>query len=184
MLKNTSSKLLLAGVLFSFYACGTSTTTTETPTSTETTTEASTEIQKAVNAEANSETENLEYAEKAEANQRAIAFYEALKNGLYESTPEFVEQNKYKNFSETSWIEMLKTEVDTKGKIERYELQKSKYEKVEGTNSERKVEIYFEVTRNGKKYIEEMEWVKTDGEPFLLTDLEYKKAENTSEDDD
>ncbi|WP_338812618.1 hypothetical protein V9L05_14700 [Bernardetia sp. Wsw4-3y2] len=179
MIKQLSSKLLIAGILCAFYACGT-------PNNTESTTEAdsNTEIQQAVNAEANTEQENLEYAEKAEATEQAISFYEALKNGLYENTTVMVEQNMYTNFSETTWLEMLKKEAETNGQVEKYALQASKYEKVEGTNSGHKVEFTFEVTRNGKKYIEEMDWYKTDGQPFLLTEIEYKKENSTEEDDD
>lgn len=179
MIKSFSSKLLVAGILFSFYACGTPT-TTENATETET----NTEVQSIVNKEANTDQENLEYAEKAEATEQAISFYEALKNGLYENTTAMVEQNMYSNFSETTWLEMLKKEAETTGQVEKYALQTSKYEKVEGTNSGRKVEFTFEVTRNGKKYMEEMDWYKTDGEPFLLTKIEYKKENSTEEDDD
>lgn len=176
-----SSKLLVAGVLVGFYACGTPTTT---ETSTEENKETTTEIQQAVNTEANTEQENLEYAEKQEATNQAIAFYDALKNGLYEKTTELVEQNQFNNFSETTWLEMLKKEAQTKGQVEKYALQTSKYEKVEGTNSTRKVEMTFEVTRNGKKYMEKMDWYKTDGEPFLLTEIEFQNENHTEEDDD
>lgn len=181
MLKTTSSKLLIAGILFAFSACGTP---TNTETATETSTEATTEIQQAVNKDANSEQENMEYAEKAEATERAIAFYDALKTGMYANTTEMVEPTIYKNFSETTWLEMLKKEAETKGQVEKYEMLSSKYEKVEGSNSGRKVEMTFEVTRKGQKYMEEMYWYKTDGEPFMLTELEYKNAETSTEDDD
>jgi hypothetical protein len=90
----------------------------------------------------------------------------------------------YNGFSATTWVEMLKNEAKTKGQVEKYALQTSKYEKVESTNSGRKVEFIFEVTRNGKKHLEEMDWYKTDGEPFLLIKMEYKKENSTEEDDD
>ena len=180
-MKQLSLKLFVLGIVLSLYSC-------ETPKSTETTTETSTEtnteIQQTVKVEVNKEQENLEYAEKAEATKQAIAFYEALKNELYEKTTEMVEQNMYKDFSETTWIESLKKEAKTNGQVEKYALQTSKYEKVEGTNSGRKVEFTFEVTRKGKKYVEEMDWYKTDGEPFLLTKMEYKSEGSTEEDDD
>ena len=173
------SKLLVAALLFSFYSCGT-------PTNTEMATEVdpNTEVQLAVNAEANTEQENMEYAEKSEATNQAISFYEALKNGLYQTTTELVEKNIYKNYSEAAWLESLKKIDKERGNVESYELKSSKYQLVEGTNSGRKVEFTFEVTRNGKKCIEEMDWYKTDREPFLLTEMEYKREENTKEDDD
>jgi hypothetical protein len=176
-----TSKLFIAGILFAFYACGTPQTNTETEVIE---TDPKTEIQQAVNKEANSEQENMEYAERAEANKRAVSFYDALKSGLYANTTEMVEPTMYKNFSETTWLEMLKNEATTKGNVEKYEMLSSKYEKVEGTNSGRKVEMTFQVTRKGQKYMEEMYWYKTDGEPFMLTELEYKKAETSTEDDD
>jgi translation initiation factor 2 beta subunit (eIF-2beta)/eIF-5 len=178
-----SLKLLIAGILFSFYACGTPA-NTENTTESETNGEANTEIQQTVNKEANTEQENLEYSEKSEATNQAIAFYEALKNGLYENTTAMVEQNMYNGFSAATWVETLKKEAGTKGQVEKYALQTSKYEKAEGTNSGRKVEMTFEVTRNGKKHLEEMDWYKTDGEPFLLTKMEYKLEASTEEDDD
>ncbi len=179
MLKITSSRILIAGILFAFSACG-----TNTETATEASTESTTEIQQAVNKEANSEQENMEYAERAEANERAIAFYDALKTGMYANTTEMVEPTMYKNFSESTWLEMLKKEAETKGQVEKYEMLSSKYEKSEGTNSGRKVEMTFEVTRKGQKYMEEMDWYKTDGEPFMLIEMEYKNAETSTEDDD
>lgn len=174
-------KLLVAGILFSFYSCGTP---SNTETTTETKIETDTEIQKAINSEVNTEQENLEYAEKSEATNQALLFYELLKKGQYENTPQMVEQNMYKNFSETTWLKRLKTVDEKMGQVEKYELQSSKYEKIEGTNSGRKVEFTFEVTRNGQKHIEKMDWYKTDGEPFLLTEIEYESEGSTEEDDD
>lgn len=173
------SKLLFAGFLFAFYSCGTPTTTTETTTEADTT-----EVQQTANTGANTETENLEYAEKAEATTQAIAFYELLKNGLYENTIEMVDQNMYKDFSKETWIAILKKQETEKGKLEKYALQTSKYEKVEGTNNGRKVEFTFEVTRNGTKHIEKMDWYKTDGEPFLIIETEYSGKKSSEEDDD
>ncbi len=179
MTKLLFTKLFIIALLFSVSSCGT-------PTDRETTTQTdpNMEVQKAVNAEANTDQENSEYAEKQEATNQAIAFYDALKNGMYENTTSMVEPTMYKEFSEVTWLEMLKEQAQTKGEIEKYSLQTSKYEIVEGTNSGRKVEMIFEITRKGQKYIEEMEWYKTDGEPFMLTEMEYKEMKNTAEDND
>jgi hypothetical protein len=179
MIKSVFSKLLIVAILLSFYSCGT-------PANTETTEETTTdtEVLPVVSAENTREQENLEYAEKQEATNQAISFYEALKSGLYEKTTQMVEPKMYKDFSEASWLEMLKKADKKMGTVEKYSLQSSKYEKVEGTNSGRKVETVFEVTRNSKKYVEEIYWYKTDGEPFMLTKIEYKTEGSTEEDDD
>ena len=179
MIKQLSSKLLIAGILFAFYACGT-------PNNTESTTEAdsNTEIQQAVNAEANTEQKNLEYAEKAEATEQAIAFYNSLKHGLYEKTVKIIDKENYENFSDLEWLERLKKEEESKGKVETYALQTSSIEML--SDGSKAVKMTFDVTRNGKKYKEEMDLIKMNGKTsYLLKEIEFEaETANTEEDDD
>ncbi|WP_375561879.1 hypothetical protein ACE193_04845 [Bernardetia sp. OM2101] len=181
MIHSLFSKLLIAGILFSFYSCGTP---TNTETTTEETKEENTEIQQAVNAEANKEQENLDYAEKQEATNQAIAFYEALKNGLYDKTTEMVDKENYEKFSETEWIALLKKETETKGETEKYAMQTSTLETLE--DGSKIVKMTFDVTRNGKKYKEEMDLIKMNGKTsYLLKEIEFEaETANTEEDDD
>lgn len=181
MIKSVFSKLLIAGILFSFYSCGTPTTT---ETTTEETKEENTEIQQAVNAEANTDQENLDYAEKQEATNQAIAMYGFLKNGLLEKTITLVDTENYENFSDKEWLALLKKEDETKGAIESYSMQTAKIETLE--DGSKVVKMTFDVTRNGKKYKEEMDLIKMNGKTsYLLKEIEFEaETANTEEDDD
>jgi hypothetical protein len=175
-----SSRLLIAGILFAFYACGTPPANTETAT---TETDPNTEIQQAVNKEANTDEENTEYAEKSEATNQAIALYEFLKNGLYENTSELVDKENYPNFSEAEWVALLKKEAETKGQVEKYAMQTSKIETL--ADGSKVVKMSFDVTRNGKKYKEEMDLVKMDGQTsYLLKEIEFEAETSSTEEDD
>ncbi|AFM05307.1 hypothetical protein Fleli_2962 [Bernardetia litoralis DSM 6794] len=172
-----SLKLLIVGIIFLFNSC-------VTPTNTEkaTETDSNKEIQQAVNKEANSEQENVEYAEKQEATNQAIALYEFLKNGLYENTSQLVDKENYPNFSETNWLEFIKKEALKKGQVEKYALQTSKIETLE--NGNKIVKMIFEVTRTTKKYKEEVEFLKLNGkDAYLLNEIEFENS-HTEEDDD
>ncbi|WP_338762808.1 hypothetical protein WAF17_18360 [Bernardetia sp. ABR2-2B] len=170
-----SSKFLIAGVLFAFYACGT-------PTNTDST-ETNTEVQQTVNAEANTEQENLEYAEKQEATNQAIAMYEFLKNGLYENTSELVDKENYTDYSDETWVALLKNEEATKGAVEKYAMQTSQIETLE--DGSKAVKMTFDVTRNGKKYKEEMDFIKMNGKTsYLLKEIEFEAETTTEEDND
>ncbi len=176
-----SSQLFFVVILFSFYSCGT-------PTNTESTTEESkkinTENQQSVNKEANTEQENLDYAEKQQAANQAIAFYEFLKNGLHDQTSTLVDKESYENFAEAEWIELLKKEDATKGDVEKYAMQKNKIETTE--DGSKIIKMTFEVTRSGKKYKEEMDLIKMNGAiSYLITKIEFEnQVSNTDEDDD
>ena len=174
-MKSLFSKIVVAFVLVSFYSCGT-------PTNTETTSE-TTEIQQAVNAEANTEQENLDYAEKQEAVNQSIALYELLKNGLYDKTSEFVDKENYQNFSEAEWIALLKKEEETKGAVEKYAMQTAEIETL--SDGSKAVKMTFEVTRNGKKYKEEIDLIKINGKTsYLLKEIEFEAEQTATEEDD
>lgn len=165
--------MLIAGILFSFYSCGTPPTNTET-----------TEDKQPVDVGVDTNQEKVDYAEKQEAVNQAIAFYELLKNGLYEKTSELVDKENYENFSETDWIALLKKEEETKGMVEKYAMQTSKIETLE--DGSKTVKMTFDVTRNGKKYKEEMDLIKMEGKTsYLLKEIEFEtETSNTEEDDD
>ncbi len=176
MIQSLLLKSFIAVILLSFYSCGA-------PTTTETTTEVdpNTQVQQAVNAEANTDQENVEYAEKQEATNQAVSFYDSQKSGMYEKTSQLVDRENYPNFSEDMWLALLQKENETKGQVEKYGMQTSKLEIL--ADGSKMVKMDFDVTRNGKKYKEELEFVKMAGQDsYLLREIEFEGA--SMEDDD
>ncbi|WP_291725971.1 hypothetical protein [Bernardetia sp.] len=173
-MKSLFLKSLIVAVPLSFYACGTPTTEN---------TSADTEIQQVVNAEANTEQENLDYAEKQEATNQAIELYRLQKEGLYENTLALVDKENYPNFSDKEWLALLKKEEESKGAIEKYAVQTVELETLaDGTKA---VQLTVDVTRNGKKYKEEVELIKMDNQTsYLLKEIEFESEQAATEEDD